>query len=312
MAPAIDVVIPTYRRWDLTGRCLEHLARQTAPHTVVVVEDSGDGVPADFRASWPGVRFLDLSENRGFTHACNTGAAGGSGEILVVLNNDAFCRPDFLERLAEPFEQDPRVGTVTPLALEEDEATVDDFGLTIDPTLACFPVARGLTADEVLAAPPPIVGSAGGADGYRRAAFEEVGGYDERLTMYAADVDLAVRIATAGWRPTTAATARVVHLRSATAGRRSPRARESVGFARGYLVRRYGLLRSRLAPRVLATEALVVLGELVLSRDLVAVRSRFRGWRAARGLPRRPMPPAELIDRSIGFVRSLRLRWAYR
>lgn len=312
MTPAIDVVIPSYRRWDLTGRCLEHLARQTVPHTVVVVEDSGDGVPDDVRARWPGVRFLDLGENRGFTHACNTGAAGGSGEILVVLNNDAFCRSDFLERLAEPFERDRRVGNVTPLTLQEDEETVDDFGLTIDPTLACFPVARGLTADEVLAAPPPIVGPAGGADGYRRSAFEEVGGYDERLVMYAADVDLAVRIAVAGWRPAAAPAARVVHLRSATAGRRSPRARESVGFARGYIVRRYGLLRTRLVPRVLATEALVVLGELVVSRDLVAARSRIRGWRAAAGLPRRSMPPVELVDRSIGFVRSLRLRWANR
>jgi hypothetical protein len=83
-------------------------------------------------------------------------------------------------------------------------------------------------------------------------------------------------------------------------------------FARGYMIRRYGLLGSRVGPRVVATETIAALGDSLLSRDLVGVRGRVRGWRAAAGLPRRTLPPDSVVDGSIGFVRSLALRWANR
>ena len=40
--------------------------------------------------------------------------SAGSGDVIVLLNNDAFCRPDFLERVVAAFEDD-RVGAVAPL-----------------------------------------------------------------------------------------------------------------------------------------------------------------------------------------------------
>jgi hypothetical protein len=86
------------------------------------------------------------------------------------------------------------------------------------------------------------------------------------------------------------------------------RQRELGGFARGYLLRRYGVLRTPLVVRALVTEAIVVLGDLVLARDAAALRGRLRGWRAARGLPRRPYPRTA----PIGFAESLRLRVADR
>jgi N-acetylglucosaminyl-diphospho-decaprenol L-rhamnosyltransferase len=309
---SIDVVVPTYRKWEFTERCLEHLGRQTVPSTVYVVEDSADGVPDALQGRFPSVRFIELRANRGFSVACNAGIGAGSGEIIAVLNNDAFVRPDFLERLAEPFERDPRVGSVAAVSLREDERTVDEFGLTIDATLACHPVARGRPLAEVQHGAFVVAGPCGGVDSYRRAAFEQVGGYDERLVMYFADVDLAVRLAAAGWLPATAPEAIAVHLRSSTLGHRSPKARQMTSFARGYMIRRYGLLGRRVGPRVVATEAVAVLGDALLSHDLVGVQGRVRGWRAAAGLPRRMLPPDSVVDGSIGFLRGLALRWANR
>ena len=79
------------------------------------------------------------------------------------------------------------------------------------------------------------------------------------------------------------------------------------GFGRGYVLRRYGVLRGAGAPRALATETIVVLGDLAISRDLAALRGRLDGWRAAGGAPRR-RAPAAAIDATIGFRRSLALR----
>jgi hypothetical protein len=142
-------------------------------------------------------------------------------------------------------------------------------------------------------------------------ARSEAGGLDERLSFYGADIDLGLRLCALGWRTVAAPDAVVVHLHSATSGHRSRRARQSGGWARGFLLRRWSVLRSRAAVRALATEALVAVADMALSRDTVAVRSRISGWRAAGGLPRRSVPSGAL-DPEIGFVESLRLRWAVR
>ncbi|MHB8234876.1 MAG: hypothetical protein ACYDHT_09520, partial [Solirubrobacteraceae bacterium] len=76
----------------------------------------------------------------------------------------------------------------------------------------------------------------------------------------------------------------------------------------GYMLRRYGLLHGRTAARALATEAVVVLADLAISRDLQALRGRLEGWRSARRLAPRPRPPAEAIDTTIGFRDSLAMR----
>jgi hypothetical protein len=142
-------------------------------------------------------------------------------------------------------------------------------------------------------------------------AWEEAGGFDERLLFYGADIDLALRLHSLGWTTIAAPAAVAVHLRSATSGHRSRRARESGGWARGFLLRRWGVLRSRAFARALATESLVAIADMAMSRDTVALRSRINGWRAAGGSPRRAVPPGA-VDQDIGFVESLRLRWAVR
>jgi GT2 family glycosyltransferase len=154
-----------------------------------------------------------------------------------------------------------------------------------------------------------LVGPSGAAGAYRREAWERVGGLDEGVFSYGEDVDLALRLRASGWSTAGAADAVSVHLGSATAGTRSPSQRYQGGFARGYFLRRYGILRSRVGIRGAATEALVVLGDaFVFSHDLAALRGRFAGWRAAGGLPRHRYPPDDAVDGDITFVKSLRLR----
>jgi hypothetical protein len=122
------------------------------------------------------------------------------------------------------------------------------------------------------------------------------------------DFDIALRLRSAGWGTAAAPDAQGVHLGSATHTHRSAWQRRHGGFGRGYVLRRYGVLRGRSAPRALATEAIVVLGDLAISRDLAALGGRVSGWRAAGGRPRLPAPPPEAIDATIRFRDSLALR----
>ena len=155
---------------------------------------------------------------------------------------------------------------------------------------------------------PVAAGPAGAAALIRRSAWKEVGGWDEAISYYSEDIDLALRVRIAGWRHAIAADAIATHVGSATAGHRTAWQRRHGGFGRAYMLRRYGVLRTRAAPRAVLTEAVVVIADTLIGRDLSALTGRLAGWRAAARRPRLPMPPSDAIDYDISFIDSLRLR----
>lgn len=308
MTLTVDVVIATHQGWELTERCIRHLAAQTLAHTVIVSDGaSTDGTVDNVRSVFSHVVFIEHQDDPGYAAAINQGVAAGSGDVILLLNNDAFCRPDFLERLVESFE-DERVGAVAPLTLRPDERSIDGVGVTLDRTLAPFTRLAGRPSLEADSDRPLLVAPGSGADAYRRSAWDQAGGLDERLSFYGADVDLGLRLRALEWTIVAAPRAVAIHERSATSGHRSRRARQSGGWARGFLIRRWGVLRGRAAARTLLTEAVVAVADLALSRDTVALRSRISGWRAAGGERRRRVPPGA-FEPAIGFTESLRLRW---
>jgi N-acetylglucosaminyl-diphospho-decaprenol L-rhamnosyltransferase len=308
--PAADVVVPVHNGWDLTKRCLHRLRGQTIAHNTIVVDNgSTDGTPDCVRRGFPEVRVLELGANLGFSAACNRGVEAGSGDVVVLVNNDVECGPDFLKRLVSPLRRDDEIGSVAALLLQPGEQRIESFGVAADPTLAGFPRLRHRPTSDLDGGLPVLAGPSGAAGAYRRAAWEQVRGLDEGVFAYGEDVDLALRLQAAGWRAAEAPDAVAIHIGSATSIARSQQQRYHGGFARGYFMRRYGVLLGWSAPRALATEGIVVAGDaLVYSHDLAALRGRVAGWRAAAGAPRRPHPPDDAVDRGITFVESLRLR----
>lgn len=306
---SIDVVIPVYNRWDLTRQCLGSLAQQTVRHQVIVADDgSTDDTPEQIRSHHPEVRLIQMPENLPLSVASNRAAATGDGEVIVWLNNDVLVRPDFLERLIEPLAADDHVGSATALLVRPGEQLIDSVGLVVDRTLAAYPRLTGHPAAGAGATGPTLTGPAGAAAAYRRTAWEQVGGLDEHLFAYMEDVDIALRLRGHGWTAAVALDAIGVHLGGATFGRGSAWQRRNGGFSRGYMLRRYGVLRTRAAARAIAVELLASLADMVISRDAAALRGRLSGWRCARQLPRHPYPPRDAIDWDLSPHTTLALR----
>lgn len=311
MPLSIDVVLVVYNRYDLTESCLLHLAVQTREHRVIVVDNgSTDDTRARVAAEWPQHDLLWVDDNQALSRSTNLGARHGDGDVIVWINNDVDCRPDFLEKLVAPMETGPKVGSASGLMLAPGEEVIDSIGLVADPTLTGFPRLQWQAAARAGDPEPVAVGPAGTAAAYRRSAWEQAGGLDEQIFAYCEDLDLALRLRAAGWQTALVPEAVGVHLGSATHGHRSSRQRHHGGFARGYLLRRYGVLRTRAGLRAFVTEAIVCAGDLVISRDLQATRGRISGWRAAKGLPRRDWPPADALAQSVSFRDSIALRRA--
>jgi N-acetylglucosaminyl-diphospho-decaprenol L-rhamnosyltransferase len=299
---AADVIIVTWNGRGRVDSCLEHLARQTAPQRVIVVDNaSTDGTPAMLRERHPGVDVIEMDRNVGFGRAVNAGAAAGQGDAVVLVNDDVEMDEMCLEAILAPLEHGPAVGMVAGLTTIPGSDLVDSFGIELDVTLAAYNRLRRRPAGQ---APGVLLGPSGGLAAYRRRAFDEAGGFDERLFAYGEDVDLALRLRLAGWEAAEAPAARGVHLGAATIGIDSPRQRFLAGFARAFLMRRYGVLRGRHAARAIAIEALVVGAGFVRGRTDAHIKGRIAGWRAAAG--ERLDVPAGAVDAGIGVREALR------
>jgi N-acetylglucosaminyl-diphospho-decaprenol L-rhamnosyltransferase len=302
MTPRIDVLTVTMGNLELVSSCLAHLQRQTLPHTVWVADNSPDGIGGQLQSRFPHANVVRNEGNIGFGAAVMRLAACGDGDVIVLANDDMDVEPSFLEELVAPLA-DAAVGMVAGMTLQPGEGDlIDGFGIELDPTLQAYNRLRHRRPGD---RPGVLAGPSGGAAAYRRTAWEQVGGLDAAIYLYAEDLDLALRLRAAGWRAAEAAGARGVHLGGASAGRDSEVTIANAGFGRGFVLRRYGVLRTRWGPRALLTEALTVLYGFVRHRSALPLRSRIRGWRAA-GQAGRQTYPWDAIDKAITLREQLR------
>ena len=195
-----DVVIVVWNGRARIGSCLEHIARQDAAHRVILVDNaSSDGSAAMVREHYPHVTLIEMERNVGFGRAVNAGVAAGDGDAIVLVNDDLQVGTTFLEALLEPLERNPAVGMVAGCMTIPGTDLVDGFGIEVDVTLAAY---NHLRRQPVGSQAGLLLGPSGGAAAYRRQAFAEAGGFDDRLFAYGEDVDLPSGSATpAGRRP---------------------------------------------------------------------------------------------------------------
>lgn len=297
-------MIPTRDGRTLLTDALESLERQTVEHDVIVVDNgSTDGTAEVVDERFSRVRLVKLDENLGFGQAVNRGVELVETPVVVLVNNDVVCEPEFVERMVEPFA-DAEVGMVAGVLLQHHApALVDSAGIELDPTLRSWDQLWNRPSDELDGAALPV-GPCGGAAAYRVEAWRAAGGFDGAFFAYWEDVDLALRLRLAGWRCVRAEDARVVHRHGQTLGAASPAQRRLEAFGRGFVLARYrvgGLgLKTRL--QIAALDWPVLLVHLVVRRESGPLKERRRG--RSEGLARAPLrPPVELA--AVSFREAL-------
>ena len=306
----IDVVIPTWNGRDMLERCLESLAAQSVEHRTIVVDNgSTDDTSGLVRSKFPDVVLVELDRNYGFAGGVNRGVEQGDAPIVVLVNNDVECDPQFLERLVAPLSV-AEVGMVTGLLLRPGRSVIDSYGIECDATLSAYARFAGAPYPQTVLDEVNLLGPSGGAAAYSREAFEAAGGFDEGMFAYMEDVDLALRLRGLGRVAAGAPDATGIHLGSATFGRRSRAQVEISGASRAYMLRKYGVLGEGLktAAWTIAVEAGVTVVDTIARRDLAAARGRISGWQAAAG--RHARKPDGAVNSELGFREGLRRRFA--
>jgi GT2 family glycosyltransferase len=300
------IYIPNLDGRDRLMPLLESLRGQTRPAAVVIADNgSTDGSLELLADEFSEVAVVEIGENIGFGPALNRAVAERPGDPIVLLNNDVVCEPRFLEALVEPAATGAEM-VAGVLLTERDPRFIDSAGAIADRTLMGFDYLNGERRETAEAAPPPL-GPTGGAALFSRSAFEAVGGFDERIFLYYEDLDLVLRLRAAGARCELAPGAAAVHAYSQTLGAASGAKYARTGWSRGYMLRRYGVMsHPGDALRVLAAEGAICAGQMVKDRTAKGLGGRLRGWRDARGLPRREAVGEGLSDLGLGEALALR------
>jgi len=306
MRPA--VYIPNCNGSRHLERVLGSLREQTRPTDVVLVDNgSADDSVALAREGFPEVSVLELRRNVGFGPAINRAAREHPADPLILLNNDTECEPQFVEAMLDALDESAQM-VAGVLVQEHLPDLIDSAGVVADRTLMGFDYLHGEPLSAAGAADDPL-GPTGGAALYRRAAFEAVGGFDERIFLYYEDLDLALRMASAGARCRLAPEARALHSYSASLGAKSGKKFARTGWSRGYMLRRYGVMsQPGLALRALACEGAICTGQILLDHTAKGIGGRLRGWRDGGGLGTRDLAGTELLDIDTRQALALRRR----
>jgi N-acetylglucosaminyl-diphospho-decaprenol L-rhamnosyltransferase len=194
--PRVAAIVVNFNSGRILGRAIASLLDSTYPNLEVVVFDNASAVDfGDVLATPPPrVRVMRNSENLGFGRACNAAARSVTADYLVFLNPDVVVTNGWLEPLVEAFERDSRLAVASPSTLHADEPLPSRSG--IEPT-ATVP---------------------GCALMVRRAAWEELRGFDESFFLYWEDTDLCWRTWNSGGRVVESFDSVVYHERGGSSG----------------------------------------------------------------------------------------------
>jgi GT2 family glycosyltransferase len=221
--PRVSIVIVTTTNAAGLERCLRSLPAQASDarpfETIVVLNGAVDAVRELATQRLRGAKVVESLVNRGFAGGSNLGRTAGTGELLVMLHDDAEPRPGWLAELVRCADEQPEAGAVGGRVLHPD-GTLQLAGAVIwrDGSTSSMGAAQGDFRER------RAVDYAGSSSLLvRSATWDAAGGMDEDLfPAYYVDADLAMAIRAGGEAVLYEPRAQILHDKSASS---TPRVR---------------------------------------------------------------------------------------
>ncbi|MDY0046297.1 MAG: glycosyltransferase [Thauera propionica] len=223
----IDVIVPVYRGFDATCRCLNSVlsAPVLTPFELIVVDDASPeaGLSEWLEGEAEAGQFTLVRNpvNVGFVGSVNRGMALHPERDVVLLNSDTEVANDWLDRIMRCARGDPRIATVTPFS---NNGTICSY--PFDGWHGQVPGVLGLAGLDAIFARAlagrvvDLPTAVGFCMFIRRACMDEVGAFDEQAfgRGYGEENDFSLRAAKAGWRNVLCADTFVFHQGSVSFG----------------------------------------------------------------------------------------------
>lgn len=194
---------------------------------VVVANRPGDGTAELIRADHPDCVLVEQPDTRSYAENQAVAFAAAPGDYLAIVNPDAVAQVGCLPALVAFMEAHPRCGIVAPTLRNLDgsyQEAARRFPEPVGSVLRRTPLRRVLPPERFAAshylgeptAPRPVDWSLGAFLLIRRAAWDDVGGFDEAFApLYVEEIELQWRMWQRGWEVWQEPAAEVVHAHQA-------------------------------------------------------------------------------------------------
>lgn len=238
MSDELVVVTVTYSPGSHLDRFLATLGHATDRPVTVVMADNGstDGAPEEALERHANTHLLRTGGNLGYGTAVNRAVASieqdaaADPEFLIVANPDVQWGPGSIDALLEAAGRWPDAGALGPLIRDPDGSVYPSarhlpslvrggMHAVVGPFWRSNPWTAAYRQDREEPSERPVGWLSGSCLLLRRAAFDQVGGFDERYFMYMEDVDLGDRLGRAGWRNVYVPAAEILHDKGHSTGR---------------------------------------------------------------------------------------------
>ena len=227
--PFATVIIPSKDKAQLLEACLKGLVAAQPRNFEIIIVDNGSEEPLTFSLyeRWKQDSRIRIQYSPGqfnFSALCNSGAAIAKAPTLVFLNNDTVaCTADWIATLSA-WAQSPGIGAVgTKLIYPSGRLQhagvvlgLGGYAAHIDHTAS--PHHSGYLQGSNV--PREMSAVTAACLAVEKAKFDHVGGFEEKgFPVELSDMDLCLRLSSAGWRTICLPEPVLVHHESATRGR---------------------------------------------------------------------------------------------
>jgi len=199
--PKIFIVVLNYNGGTFIKKCLASIFKNDYPNFEVVVVDnnSSDGSFEVAKSNFSKANFIKNEENLGFAIGNNVGirfSLERMADYVCLLNNDAEIENDFIGKLVQAMEKDPKIGIVGPVIFNGGNKQVWFSEGKIDwLRMKAIHSAKFQTKETY-----ETQFITGCAMMIRSEIFNEIGLLDEDFFLYWEDVDFCYRAKRAGFK----------------------------------------------------------------------------------------------------------------
>jgi GT2 family glycosyltransferase len=218
----ISIIVVNYNGRSFLPECIDSVLCQTVQDFELIIVDNGsrDGSAELISHKYPKIELVELSENLGFTGGNIEGFKRASGQYIVLLNNDAVLKKNWLEVMIHAINQRDDIGICASKIIIDGTELLDCAGDVF--TTAFNGTKRGaFSRHDDFDESGFVPGACAAAVIYRRSMLDEIGFLDDDFFLDHEDTDLSMRAWLAGWKCLYVPEAIAYHKVSSTQGNES-------------------------------------------------------------------------------------------
>lgn len=222
----VSIITVNFNQLDHTRKLIRSLNKITYKNIeIIVVDNASRQNCAPLLKSFPHIKLVRSTSNRGFAGGNNLGLKYAQGQLILFINNDVLVLPDFLDELVNQLELDPEALACSPKIkyLEAPQRIQYAGGERVHPiTLRNKHLGHGAKDIGQHNRSGVTAYAHGACMLVRSEAIELVGEMDEDYFLYYEEQDWCERLLRQGKKILYVASATVFHDASTSTGKGSP------------------------------------------------------------------------------------------